>query len=181
MTLAISLGMALVALPRSLRNGLLQLAEGHLVANEDLLASDYLRRAQRWSLGDPDVYVFQAALARAKGDSRAEEEALRRALELAPWSANLHVQLAETLERRGETTAAEELLRRAVNLYPTKAEHWHELAAFLERRGRLEEALDAAGKAVKFSYLYPQEDRALLQRIEAKLSATSSTQTQRMH
>jgi tetratricopeptide (TPR) repeat protein len=181
MTLAISLGMALVALPRSLRNGFLQLAEGHLVANEDLLASDYLRRAQRWSLGDPDVYVFQAALARAKGDSRAEEEALRRALELAPWSANLHVQLAEALERRGETTAAEELLRRAVNLYPTKAEHWHEMAAFLERQGRLEEALDAAGKAVKFSYLYPQEDRALLQRIEAKLSADSSTQTQRMH
>lgn len=175
MTLLLALALALLALPRAIQSGFLQMAEGTLESGEHALAQKYLHRAEFWGKRDAETYIFRAALARQRADTATEEEALRRALELTPWSASLHVQMADVLERRGRDHEAEALLRRAVELYPSKAEHWHELACFLERHGRLAEAYEAARNAVRFSYLYPERDRALLSRVEEKLCTTSMT------
>lgn len=175
MTLLLALALALLALPRAIQSGFLQMAEGTLETGENALAQKYLKRAELWGKRDVEIYIFRAALARQRGDAAGEEEALRRALELTPWSANLHAQMAEVLERRGRSNEAEKFLRRAVELYPSKAEHWHELACFLERHGRLAEAYEASRNAVRFSYLYPERDRALLRRVEEKLCQTSAT------
>ncbi|MCX7624751.1 MAG: tetratricopeptide repeat protein, partial [Candidatus Sumerlaeaceae bacterium] len=176
MTFLIGLAVALVALPRAMQCGFLEMAEGTLETGEDTLAQGYLKQAQFWGRRDAKTYILGAALARQSADAALEEQALRRALELTPWSASLHVQLAEVLERCGKLSEAEQLLRRAVELYPTKAEHWHELACFLERQGRIPEAYEAARKAVEYSYLYPERDRALLRRIEERLYNISSSE-----
>jgi tetratricopeptide (TPR) repeat protein len=175
MGIAVSLALALIAIPRAMGNGFRELAEDYLNSNEVRESRKYISRAVRWQEQDPTVQALLAVIGTASDDLALAERALRRAIEAAPWSASCHAQLADVLEREQKFAEAERMLRRAVELYPTKAEYWHQLALFLERRGRVAEAAAAAERACEYSYLYPDEDRALLARLQQRLRATTST------
>ncbi|MGC8740156.1 MAG: O-antigen ligase family protein [Candidatus Sumerlaeaceae bacterium] len=175
MSLFLGLAMGLIAIPRALANGFRDLAESKLEAKDANGSKEDLQRALRWAGEDPTSLALSGELQRQTHDFVGAERTLRQALQVAPWSASLHVQLAATLRDLGKFDEAEKMLRAAIELYPTKAEYWYELAQLLETRGRLREAREAAEKACEFSYLYPERDRALKQRIESKLREQDTT------
>ncbi len=175
MSVALALGLALIAVPRSMTLGFRQIAQDALEGQDLHLARTYLEKALRWQDDDHGSFVMLAAASAQSGDLAGAERALRRAIEIAPWSASCHAQLAEILEQEGRLHEAEQTLRRALRLYPTKAEYWRQLAEFLERRGRIAEAAQAAKRAAELSYLTPERDRALYERLSTLAGAKETT------
>jgi tetratricopeptide (TPR) repeat protein len=122
-----------------------RLAEAREVARQ--LEDDY-----------PDVYwLVEGREQIAKGRFAAAEQALRKALQLAPDSVDAHLDLGAVLFKQNNYRAAAECFRKATKLEPGYGPAWQSLGRCWMRQGNRPEAIRAFRMAVQYT---PQDAEA---------------------
>lgn len=98
---------------------------------------------------DASVYLLLSSVEMQRGDLKAAEASIRKAIELNPDDVNLLIQLSTVLERAGRFEEAEKHLRAVIAREPDHATALNNLGYFMiEHSSRYEEALRLIERAV---------------------------------
>jgi predicted CXXCH cytochrome family protein len=121
---------------------------------------DYIA-VQRFNADRGEGHMNLALLEIRRGNSRAADAALERAIAVDPTFMPAYLQLANLYQNRREEARAEETLRRALARNPQSGLAHHQLGLSMVRQRRLAVALDELGRAVelepqsaRFGYVY---------------------------